>query len=101
MTALRIEIHVEELVLHGFPPLDRRALAEAVQRELAERVKAQLPRVPVSSDALDAGRFDAPPGWDAGALGAGVALQVGGALPLTRLATGAAPSPRDREVRRR
>ena len=29
-----IELHIEELVLHGFSPRDRDAIGEAVQREL-------------------------------------------------------------------
>ncbi len=29
-----IELHIEELVLHGFSPNDRHAIGEAVQREL-------------------------------------------------------------------
>lgn len=30
-----IEMHIEELVLHGFPPGDRLRIGEAVERELA------------------------------------------------------------------
>jgi hypothetical protein len=30
----RIEIHIEELVLHGVAPADRRAVGDALQREL-------------------------------------------------------------------
>ncbi|HEU4793593.1 MAG TPA: hypothetical protein VFS96_08040 [Nitrolancea sp.] len=30
----RVELHIEELVLHGFPPRDRYGIAEAIQREL-------------------------------------------------------------------
>lgn len=29
-----IEIHIDELVLHGFPPADRYQVAEALEREL-------------------------------------------------------------------
>lgn len=29
----RIEIHIEELVLHGVAPVDRRAVSDALQRE--------------------------------------------------------------------
>ena len=31
----RVEIHVDQLVLHGIPAGQRRAVGEAVQRELA------------------------------------------------------------------
>ena len=30
----RVELHIEELVLHGFPTRDRYGIAEAIQREL-------------------------------------------------------------------
>ena len=33
-TAQNIELHIEELVLHGFSPRERYAIGEAVQREL-------------------------------------------------------------------
>jgi hypothetical protein len=36
----RVEIHVDELVLHGIPAGQRQAVVEAVQRELA-RIAAQ------------------------------------------------------------
>src|SRR3712207_3298477 len=35
MTPVNIELHIEELVLHGFAPGDRYRIGEAVQRELA------------------------------------------------------------------
>jgi hypothetical protein len=34
MTPRQIEIHIEELVLHGVDPADRHAVADAIQREL-------------------------------------------------------------------
>ena len=34
MKPQNIELHIEELVLHGFKPEDRSAIGEAVQREL-------------------------------------------------------------------
>lgn len=34
----RIEIHIEEIVLHGVPPSDRHAVADALQVELAALV---------------------------------------------------------------
>ena len=39
---MNVELHIEQLVLHGFDPRDRRAIGEAVQRELA-RLFAQPP----------------------------------------------------------
>lgn len=35
MKAKRIELHIEELVLHGFPPGQGHRIADAVQHELA------------------------------------------------------------------
>ena len=35
MTPYNIELHIEELVLHGFAPKDRYTIGEAVQRELS------------------------------------------------------------------
>jgi hypothetical protein len=34
MTSPRVELHIDELVLHGVAPRDRRAVGEGVQREL-------------------------------------------------------------------
>ena len=33
-----IDLHIEELVLHGFDPRDRHAIADAVQQELTRLV---------------------------------------------------------------
>ena len=56
-----VEVQIEELVLHGFAPGDRRAIAEAVQHELAQLIEAgQLPLTQGNSVALkriDAGAF--------------------------------------------
>ena len=35
MKASNLELHIEELVLHGFAPNDRYVIADAVERELA------------------------------------------------------------------
>lgn len=35
MNKRNIELHIEELVLHGFPPGDRNRIAGAVEHELA------------------------------------------------------------------
>jgi hypothetical protein len=72
-----VELHIEELVLHGFAPGDRHRIADAVQAELARR----LGEVPVDAQArriahLDAGAFQLPPRAPAAAVGS----QVAGAL---------------------
>jgi hypothetical protein len=41
-----VELHIEELVLHGFKPGDRHQIGEAVERELARLLAEQgLPQV--------------------------------------------------------
>lgn len=79
MKPARVEVEIEELVLHGFAPLDRHAVAEAVQRELARLVAAGPPPAR-DADRLDAGSFPAPDGRDTGELGARIASSVGEVL---------------------
>ena len=75
--ARRVEIQIDELVLHGFGPGDRFAIAEAVQQELARHVsEGGLPRLlaaPLAIERLDAGAFQAMPGARAASTGASVA----------------------------
>jgi hypothetical protein len=78
VTPRRIDVHIEELVLHGFPPLDRYAVSEAVQRELATLLEASPPATLVSADALDAAWIDASP--EETMLGVDVARQIGKGL---------------------
>jgi hypothetical protein len=70
----RVEVRIEELVLHGFPPLDAPAVAEAVARELDG-----LAAVPEPAHHVDAGSFGAA-SLAPGALGAGIAARLGNAL---------------------
>jgi len=81
---MRIDLHIEELVLEGFHPADRRRLGAAVERELARLLTerglppglargADLPR-------LDGGSFPAPPGARPEAVGRQVAAAVFGGL---------------------
>jgi len=76
----RVEVHIEELVLHGFSSLDRHAVGDAVERELAARIAEQGSVAPLSAGLVDAGEFAAPAGLGAGALGSRVAEHVGRAL---------------------
>jgi len=41
---MRIVVHIDELALHGFAPTGRYAIADAVQRSLAELLTATPPR---------------------------------------------------------
>jgi hypothetical protein len=83
-----VEIEIEELVLHGFAPGDRYAIAAAVQRELA-RVLADrgVPRgwaQGLDAARLDAGAFDVALGGSADAIGAQVAGAVYGGLSTAK-----------------
>lgn len=79
MRAVRVEVEIEELVLYGFPPLDRNVVADAVERELAQLVVA-APPPDRGADALDAGSFASPGGPDAHELGARIAMRLGEVL---------------------
>jgi hypothetical protein len=65
-TPSAVELHIEELVLHGFPAADRFGIADAVQQELARLVAEQgMPSVmahPVNVDRLDAGAIQVAAG---------------------------------------
>jgi hypothetical protein len=64
-----VELHIEELVLHGFPAGGSRVIAAAIEAELGRLLTANdLPRAfagGTSIDTLDGGSFeargDAPP----------------------------------------
>jgi hypothetical protein len=75
-----IELHIEELVLHGVDPADRHRIGDAVERELA-RLLAERP---ISGqrdiEHLDAGTRRLPAHANAPAIGAQVARAVHGGL---------------------
>ena len=79
-----IELHVEELVLHGFTPSDRHGIGEAVERELARLFAGQgVPPSLMQGEEvghLDGGAFEAPRGARAEAIGTQVAQAVYGGL---------------------
>ena len=56
-----VELHIEELVLHGFAARDRHQIAAAVQQELsrlmADEGHAHLLKNPLSLGVIDAGSF--------------------------------------------
>lgn len=95
-----IEVHIEELVLHGFAPADRHRIAEVVEQELARLLREGMA---VSSaharlDRIDVGAFQVKAGAKAQATGAliaqavfrGLQESVGtpSALPLSRPVSG-------------
>ena len=75
MRPRRVEVRIEELVLHGFS-LDRHAVGDAVERELAARIAEHGSVAPLSAGHVDAGEFTAPAGLGADALGSRVAEHV-------------------------
>ncbi len=78
-----IELHIDELVLHGFNPADRRRIGEAVERELArllgeEGIPGGSGDVQISR--LDGGSITLAPGARPEAVGAEIARSVHGSL---------------------
>jgi hypothetical protein len=79
-----VELHIEELVLHGFSPRDRYRIAAAVEAELArlftERgVSPSLARGGEIAS-LDGGSFEAAPGSGAETIGRHVAQALYGGM---------------------
>ena len=79
-----IELHIEELVLHGFAVKDRYAIGEAIQRELtrlfAEQGVPQSLGQGYEVGRLDGGSFHIAKGAKADAIGEQVAQSVYGGL---------------------
>lgn len=81
---MNVELRIEELVLHGFPPGDRRRICAAVERELS-RLFAERgvpPSVARGGDTphLDAGAFEMLEGAGPAVIGTRVAQTVYGGL---------------------
>ncbi len=80
MTQRNIELHIEELVLHGFPPTDHHRICEAVRTELARQLAEHGAPKPLARGGrisqLDAGSFDVTPGSGADTVGIQVAQSV-------------------------
>lgn len=74
-----VELNIEQLVLHGFPPQSRHCIARTVQRELtrliAERVPASLTNE-TSLGQLDAGDFQLAANTRAETVGVRVAQSI-------------------------
>ena len=79
-----VDLHIEELVLHGFEPADHDRIGEVLQRELSrlfveEGIPPSLTRG-AGIDRVEGGPFEAQPGSGAEAIGALVARAVYGGL---------------------
>ena len=75
-----IELHIEELVLHGFAPGDRYRIGEAVERELTRLFAERgVPTSLTNGGEIvhqDGGEFNAPPGPKPEVIGIQVAQSV-------------------------
>jgi hypothetical protein len=88
MTGPRIELHIEELVLHGFARGDRYGIADAIERELSRLLAVQFTghAVPpalahnIEHARLDAGTVHLAPNSGADAVGVQLAQAVHGGM---------------------
>jgi hypothetical protein len=74
------QVHVEELVLHGFPPASGYSIGDATQQELIRILTTRgLPsQMTQDTTRVSAGSFQLPPGAQPKAIGALVAKAVYG-----------------------
>jgi hypothetical protein len=88
MNRANVELHIEELVLHGFSPGDRYRIAGAVEVELARLIAEQglSPQFVHSAevDRIDAGGFEMAPDSRGEAVGGQIAQSVHGGLARER-----------------
>lgn len=84
MKPYNIELHIEELVLHGFAPGDRHAISAAIQGELTRLFAEQGIHPSLSNgyeaERVDGGAFHMQPGAKAGTIGMQVAHAIYGGL---------------------
>ena len=76
----RIEVEIDELVLHGFHGSDRRTVAAALEAELARSLSGWRPDRSRTMAHVDAGAFDLRAGAPASSVGQAVASQIQGQL---------------------
>lgn len=76
----RINVRIEELVLHGFAATDRHRIATAVQQELARQLRQSgMPEPAGSASALafiSGGAFHVPAGAAPGTIGARIGASI-------------------------
>ena len=81
---MKIELVIDELVLHGFDPGQRHAIADAVERDLLAWVQSNNALLrgqqPMDVARLDAGSFETPAQATAARMGAGIANAVASTL---------------------
>jgi hypothetical protein len=76
----RIEVIIDELVLHGFDTRDGPGIAEATATGLAEALAGWSPPAGSSTDRLAAGSFTVPAAAPPPVVGQGAAHRIGQAL---------------------
>jgi hypothetical protein len=80
MRPARVEVHIEELRLHGFSPCDRRGISESFARQLADLLAERGVPSPLAqvgtTERHDAGVFVITPGSRAEAIGAEIARTI-------------------------
>ncbi len=81
---MNVELNIEELVLHGFPPNDRHRIGDTVERELS-RLFAEEGVPPSLAHGgtitrLDAGSFEMQPERKAEAVGSRIARTLYGGI---------------------
>ncbi len=88
VTPSRLELHIDELVLHGFASGDRHRIGDALERELARLLADRgLPSAGASSvflEKVDAGAFKVPPGSRAQSIGTQLAQKVHQQISLSK-----------------
>jgi hypothetical protein len=79
MKPAKVELHIEQLILHGFAPGDRYRIADALERELASLLGTGVPWSLTHSldvERLDSGAFHTAPGAPGETIGGQVAQAV-------------------------
>ena len=81
---MKIELVIDELVLHGFDPRQRHAIGDASEAELTRLARAHARdlsrRRPMEVERLDGGSFEAPTRAPVAHAGGSIATSVFGAL---------------------
>lgn len=81
---MNLELHIEELILHGFPASDRHIISTAMQHELSRLFTEQgVPRSLSQGgtiNQIDGGSFEMATGTRADAIGTQIAQSIYGGL---------------------
>lgn len=85
-TSPSVELRLEEIVLHGFPAVNRYRIGEALERELTRLLTGQGAPLGVTQgvelERLDLGAFELRPDADAETIGRQLAEAIYGGLSL-------------------